>query len=396
MTTNPNPIKMEKTFAEIEMYFTKDEWEELQDWEKEVYRDIKEHYDTVISYGYTFPKPGFMCEREETDRLPAWKLPLSREDAATKLVKNNVMSNPKEFPSKVSSEVCTVIQHSVVERSVWMERIEDSQWSFLPSVKDIASTFKAEYQYHTGEKVSECAESGKSFTEPSYLFVNQQIHTRKEPCKDRDYGKSLKDSTSFIVQQIQGAEKPYKCTVCGKSFSRVDVLTLHQRIHTGEKPYKCIECGKTFTQPSNLKTHQHTHTGNKPYKCVDCGKSFIRSSNLTQHQRVHTGEKPYKCAECGKSFRRSSHLKIHQQTHTGEKQHRCTECGRSFSQSSNLKTHQLTHTGEKPYMCTECGKSFSQTGSLNDYHHLHTERKSHRCIDCGKNFSNFPAFIVQY
>ncbi|CAI5768261.1 finger 271-like [Podarcis lilfordi] len=108
-----------------------------------------------------------------------------------------------------------------------------------------------------------------------------------------------------IQQKSHKGEKLFECIECGKSFSQSGALRRHQRTHTGEKPFECFECGKSFSESGALRRHQQTHTGEKLFEYSACGKSFSQSVALRIHQRTHTGEKPFECFECGKSFSES-------------------------------------------------------------------------------------------
>ncbi|XP_058874273.1 zinc finger protein 391-like [Acipenser ruthenus] len=166
----------------------------------------------------------------------------------------------------------------------------------------------------------------------------------------------------------------FPCGDCGKRFSHLSDIKIHQCVHTRVKSYLCSECGKNFTRVGSLKRHQRIHTGEKPHHCIECGRRFSYLSNLKRHQRIHTGEKPHHCTECEKRFSCLSDLKRHQRSHTGEKPFYCTECGMSFTRLESLQSHQRIHTGEKPYHCSECRKRFTYLNSLKIHQRTHKER----------------------
>lgn len=193
-------------------------------------------------------------------------------------------------------------------------------------------------------------------------------------------------------------EKAYKCSFggCGKYYTTLHHLRVHERSHTGDRPFKCEfeNCGKAFATGYGLKSHTRVHTGEKPYKCHEegCDKAFKTSGDLQKHMRTHTGERPFKCPfeGCTRSFTTSNIRKVHIRTHTGERPYICPEegCGRAFASATNYKNHVRIHTGEKPYVCTVmgCGKRFTEYSSLYKHHVVHTHAKPYTCTRCGKTY----------
>jgi len=157
----------------------------------------------------------------------------------------------------------------------------------------------------------------------------------------------------------------FKCTECGRCCRSKSYLAVHKRVHSGEKPYKCSVCDKSFSWSNTLQKHKHSvhinseakteadssdhsrlHTQENHYTCTQCEKCFSSQRGLYQHIIIHTGK--YKCTKCGTCFGNGYALARHRRIFHGEKTHRCRVCGKAFTSSGNLKRHKRVHTGEKP------------------------------------------------
>ena len=53
-------------------------------------------------------------------------------------------------------------------------------------------------------------------------------------------------------------------------------------------------CPKEFNRADKLKSHIITHSGIKPFKCSVCGKGFSRRPHMLEHERGHKSDYRFK------------------------------------------------------------------------------------------------------
>ncbi|GIX85258.1 hypothetical protein CEXT_339931 [Caerostris extrusa] len=90
-------------------------------------------------------------------------------------------------------------------------------------------------------------------------------------------------------------------------------------------------------------------TAERPYRCSDCGKDLSETSGLKRHQRLLSRQRPYPCPHCEHRSTQLNHLKKNHiaSTHSGVFRERsCPHCEHRSTQLNHLKNHiASTHSG---------------------------------------------------
>ncbi|NWI61606.1 ZF64A protein, partial [Calyptomena viridis] len=190
-------------------------------------------------------------------------------------------------------------------------------------------------------------------------------------------------------------DKPHKCEVCSKCFSRKDKLKMHMRCHTGVKPYKCKHCEYAAADSSSLNKHQRIHSNERPFKCQICPYASRNSSQLTVHLRSHTGDAPFQCQMCPAKFKINSDLKRHLRVHSGEKPYKCELCEVRCAMKGNLKSHmRIKHSTDNTLKCPECDFQCGNKTSLRHHIRTHQPEQPVKCSECSYSCSNKAALKV--
>nr|XP_028607494.1 zinc finger protein 282-like isoform X2 [Podarcis muralis] len=372
--------------------FSREKWERLEDWQRELYKNVaKGNGESLISLDLAVSKlENFTCApQEDAPHILGQKNseecaqePLSDSKTESSISRTDIISWIKQ-----EEELCTKGngQDGVLSQSTcnWLpaSRSDEVPWvkqEETPAGRDggngLQSTCNANA---TAQPHPEEAQSEEDPANPPLLLflpggsvapiLNGTIgESRPLPGLRGARNGRHPGSPSARGTPEAAVERPHRCADCGKTFSLLLSLQMHQMNHQKRKQYECSFCGTAFSSPSELVRHRMIHTGERPYRCSVCGKGFVRKQHLVPHLRLHTGERPYHCAECGKDFICKHHLQEHQRTHTGERPYACAQCGKRFRRKKSLKDHWRVHSAEEQQQKGQAGSARVPEGTEGD------------------------------
>ncbi|XP_064343332.1 zinc finger protein 398 isoform X2 [Camelus dromedarius] len=400
--------KVPVTFDDISIYFSTPEWEKLEEWQKELYKNImKGNYESLISMDYAMNQPDVLSQiQPEGDHNTGDQTGPEESEIPTDPSEDEELVIKAEGLARASLCPEVPVPFTSAPAAAAKEAFPDvafkSQQSapmtpFGRPATDLAEASEGQVTFTqlgsyplpppAGEQVFPCHRCGKSLSQD--LLLTHQCGPAAEhpgPCAQ---------CPKHFPQQADGgggpqppaSEAPPTCPHCARTFTHPSRLTYHLRVHnSAERPFPCPDCPKRFADQARLTSHRRAHASERPFRCAQCGRSFSLKISLLLHQRGHAQERPFSCPQCGIDFNGHSALIRHQMIHTGERPYPCTDCSKSFMRKEHLLNHRRLHTGERPFSCAHCGKSFIRKHHLMKHQRIHTGERPYPCAYCGRSF----------
>ena len=309
------------------------------------------------------------------------------EYSSTYLESNDTLNLKKDgvgsrFPCSICTKSFKTKQHVKQHESTHFG-VKNFECSECNRKFSTVSSMKRHRETHRAERpMFPCTSCGRLFKDSKSVSSHRPCNNVRFPCDQCDRSYTRNDLLK-AHKRIHVEAKQFSCPVCAKSFYTAYLLKRHQMSHSLTLPHVCPTCGRAFKDPRSVHTHKPCNKGT--FGCDLCGKKFSRIDLLNVHHKVHLGIRPYQCTVCEKQFSVSSSLKRHMEIHSKDRKiFHCSSCGKDFKNHKGYKTHRPCSRID--YRCETCDRSYSRPDLLRQHRKSHLEIKPFSCQMCDKTF----------
>ena len=134
---------------------------------------------------------------------------------------------------------------------------------------------------HMDGKPYNCTMCGKSYSKSNHLVIQMQNPSwnKCDACTSGNFEFTFSTQLGMhLISHIN--RRPYHCTICGKSFSKSKHFVIHMKNLSLNKCDICTFGNFELTCLTQLRMHLINHMDGKPYYCTICGKSFSKLSDV--------------------------------------------------------------------------------------------------------------------